>query len=83
MHQTYDIVVGLAGLIVALALVGGGLVYMLKKSEAPGKLLLKLLFTVPFVCGCLWLAPKMFIWGPFLIVFMAVVLSYLWTPSHR
>jgi len=69
-----------AGLIVAVALVGGGLFYMLKKSEDPGKLLLKMLFTVPFVCGCLWLAPKMFIWGPFLIVFMAVVLSFLWTP---
>ena len=80
MHRTYDIVMGLAGLIVALALVGGGLVYMLKRSEAPGKLLFKLLFTIPFVGGCLWLAPKMFVLGPFLIVFMAVVLSFLWTP---
>jgi outer membrane protein assembly factor BamD (BamD/ComL family) len=80
MHRAYDIVMEVAGLIVAVALVGGGLFYMLKKSEDPGKLLLKMLFTVPFVCGCLWLAPKMFIWGPFLIVFMAVVLSFLWTP---
>ena len=81
MHRTSDIVVGLAGLIVAVALVGGGLVYMLKRSEAPGKLLLKLLITVPFVCGCLWLATKMSFGGPFMIVFMAVVLSYFWTPS--
>ena len=80
MHRTYDIVVGLIGLIVASALVGAGLVYMLKKSEAPGKLVVKLLFTIPFVGGCLLLAPKMFIWGPFLIVFMAVVLSFMWTP---
>jgi len=68
------------GLIVAVALVGVGIIYMLKKSENPLKMLLKLLFTVPFVAGCLWLAPKMFIWGPFLIVFMAVVLSFMWTP---
>jgi len=81
MHRTNDIVVGLAGLIVALALVGGGLVYALKRSPAPGKLLLKLLFTVPFVWGCLCLATRMSAWGPFVIVFMAVVLSYLWTPS--
>ena len=80
MQRTYDIVVGLIGLIVALALVGAGLVYMLKKSEAPGKLMLKLLFTVPFVAGCLLLAPKLLIWGPFLIVFMAIVLSFMWTP---
>jgi hypothetical protein len=80
MHRTFDIVLGLVGLIVALALVGAGIFYMLKKSEAPLTLFLKLLFTVPFVGLCLWLAPKMFIWGPFLIVFMAVVLSYLWTP---
>ena len=80
MHRTFDIIIGLAGLIIAVAVVGGGVVYMLKKSEAPGKMLLKLLFTVPFVAGCLWLAPKMFIGGPFLIVFMAIVLSYLWTP---
>jgi hypothetical protein len=81
MHRTYDIAVGVAGLIVAVALVGGGLVYMLKRSEAPGKLLLKLLLTVPFVCVCLWLAPKMFILGPFLIVLMAVILSFFWTPQ--
>ncbi len=81
MHRTYDIVVGLAGLIVALALVGAGLGYLLKRSEAPAKLLLKLLFTVPFVCGCLWLATKMSAFGPFVIVFMAVVLSFLWTPA--
>ena len=81
MHRTYDIVMGLAGLIVAVGLVGTGVVYMLKRSEAPAKLLLKLLFTVPFVCGCLWLAAKMSAFGPFVIVFMAVVLSFMWTPS--
>ena len=43
-------------------------------------MLFKMLFTVPFVLGCLWLAPKMFVWGPFLIVFMGVVLSFMWTP---
>ena len=80
MHRTADIITGVIGLIVAVALVGAGVVFMLKKSAEPSKILYKLIFTVPFVLGCLWLAPHMFIWGPFLIVCMAVVLSFMWTP---
>jgi len=80
MHRTLDILTGILGLIVAAALVVAGVVYMVKRSVEPSKILFKLLFTVPFVGGCLWLAPHMFIWGPFLIVFMAVVLSFMWTP---
>ena len=43
-------------------------------------MLFKLAFTIPFVILCIWVAAHMGIAGPFLIVFMAVVLSYMWTP---
>jgi tetratricopeptide (TPR) repeat protein len=72
---------GAAGLVVAIALVGGGLFYMLRKSYDPAQIGLKLVFTVPFVFGCLWLAFKLGPFGPFAIVLMAVVLSYMWTPD--
>src|ERR1039457_6262947 len=80
MHRTFDIVLGITGLLVAIGLVGLGVFYTLKKSDDPGKMFFKLSFTVPFVLGCLLLAPKLWIFGPFLIVFMAVVLSFTWTP---
>lgn len=80
MHRTFDIVLGIAGLVVAIAFVVGGIFHTLKKSDDPGKMLFKLTFTAPFVLGCLWLAPKMWVFGPFLIVFMAIVLSFMWTP---
>jgi tetratricopeptide (TPR) repeat protein len=80
MHRTFDIVLGIVGLVVALAVVGAGIFYTLKKSDSPAKMFFKLAFTAPFVIGCLWLASKMGPFGPFLIVFMAVVLSFMWTP---
>jgi tetratricopeptide (TPR) repeat protein len=80
MHRTFDIVLGTTGLVVAIVLVGWGVFYALKKSDAPGKMFLKLAFTLAFVLGCLWLARLLGPFGPFLIVFMAVVLSFMWTP---
>lgn len=80
MHRAFDIAVGIAGLLLAIGLVGGGVFYTLKKSAEPGKLLVKLSFTLPFVIGCIWFAHLMGPFGPFLIVFMAVVLSVMWTP---
>ncbi len=81
MHRIFEIVLGTIGALIAVALIGWGLFSMIKRSESPAKVLLKLGFTIPFVCGCLWLASRMGIWGPFLIVFMAVVMSYMWTPA--
>jgi hypothetical protein len=80
MHPIFDIVVGTVGTVIAFGLVGWGLFYGLKKSDEPLKMTVKLAFTVPFVIGCIWGAQKLGPWGPFLIVFMAVVLSYMWTP---
>ena len=80
MHGTRDIVLGTIGTVVALALVGWGVFYGIKKSHDPKTLALKLAFTIPFALGCLWGAHRLGPFGPFLIVFMAVVLAYLWTP---
>ena len=80
MHRTFDIVVGIIGTIISIGLVGWGLYYGLKKSHDPVKMLCKLAFTIPFVIFCLWYARVLGPWGPFLIVFMAVVLSPMWTP---
>lgn len=71
---------GSVGLVVTIGLVGWGFFYMLKKSDDPAKMLLKWAFTVPFIVLCLWLGQKMGPFGPFLIVFMAIVLSFMWTP---
>lgn len=80
MQRTFDIVLGSVGLVIAIGLVGWLFFFMLKKSDEPGKMLFKWAFTVPFIIFCIWLGGKMGPFGPFLIVFMAVVLSFMWTP---
>ena len=79
-HRILDITLGTVGLIVAIGLVGVGVFYMLRKSEDPSRMFFKLAFTIPFVIFCILLGGKMGPFGPFLIVLMAVVLSYMWTP---
>ena len=76
----FDIVLGTVGLVVAIGLVGAGIIFMLKKSYDPARMLLKIVVTIPFVVLCIGFAQKMGPFGPFLIVFMAIVLSYMWTP---
>ena len=80
MSQAFDIILGSVGLLVAIGLVGAGVFFTLKRCQSPGEMLVKLLFTFPFVVVCLVVALKMGPFGPFLIVFMAVVLSFMWTP---
>jgi hypothetical protein len=80
MQRAFDIALGTVGLVVTIGLVGWLFYFMLKKSDDPGKMLFKWAFTVPFIIGCIWLGGKMGPFGPFLIVLMAVVLSFMWTP---
>jgi tetratricopeptide (TPR) repeat protein len=53
----------------------------LRRSGDPMKLIFKWVFTIPFVLGCLYVAAHLGPFGPFLIVFMAIILSVMWT-SH-
>ncbi|HEX9045860.1 MAG TPA: tetratricopeptide repeat protein [Verrucomicrobiae bacterium] len=68
------------GTLVTLGLVGWGCVRMLRRSYNPLKIVLKVSFTLPFAIGCIWFAHTLGPWGPFLIVFMGVILSIMWTP---
>ena len=80
MSRTFDIVLGTVATLVAMGLVGVGVFYAIRKSYDPGRVTVKLLFTVPFAVACIVVGVKMGPYGPFLIVFMGVVLSYMWTP---
>ena len=80
MNHPFDFAVGISGIVIAVVLVGIGLFTIAKNSYEPGKVFAKIICTVPFVVGCIWFAHSMGPFGPFLIVFMAVILSYMWTP---
>lgn len=79
MHRAFDIVLGTAGLVVMIGLVGWLFYFMIKRSDEPAKLIFKWAFTIPFVIFCILLGGRMGPYGPILIVFMAVVLSFMWT----
>lgn len=53
----------------------------LRRSGDPVKLIVKWVFTLPFVAFCLFYAAHLGPLGPFLIVLMAVILSVMWTPN--
>jgi hypothetical protein len=80
MHGFFAIALQTLGVLIALAMVGAGLYLALKNSCEPGKIILKLLVTLPFVVGCLWSAHKSGAYGPLFLAVMGIVLSVLWTP---
>jgi tetratricopeptide (TPR) repeat protein len=80
MSQTIKMTADIALPVVGLACLLWLTVRALRRSEDPAKILFKWGFTIPFVLFCLWLAHRLGPFGPFLIVFMAVVLSIMWTP---
>ncbi|MDD5138990.1 MAG: tetratricopeptide repeat protein [Verrucomicrobiales bacterium] len=80
MSRIFDIVLGTTVLAASIGLVAWALYHMLKRSDDPMKLLFKWAFTIPFVIFCIWTAGHIGVAGPFLIVFMAVVLSPMWAP---
>ena len=80
MHPKLEFIERILALIIAAALVGTGFVMMLKKSADPVAIIFKCAITVPLVIFCIWLALKMGPMGPFMVLFMAVVLSFMWTP---
>jgi hypothetical protein len=74
---TLNLILSLLGLVFLVWLS----VRTLRRSGDPKKLILKWVFTLPFVLVCLFYARFLGPFGPFLIVFMAIVMSYMWT-SH-
>ena len=80
MHGIFDIVLETLGTVIALALVGGGLYLAMRRNFEPAKIILKLLFTLPFVVGCLWSAHKSGAYGPLYVAVMGIVVAVLWTP---
>ena len=80
MSTTYKIVEGTIGLVVILGVIGWGFFRMLKRSYDPAKVLFKVAITVPLVIACFITAIKLSFFGPFVIVFLGVVMTVMWTP---
>ena len=80
MDRPFDFAVGISGLVIAVVLVGLGLFTIAKKSYDPAKVFSKIICTIPLVLGCIWAAHSLGPFGPFVIVFMGVILSLMWTP---
>jgi tetratricopeptide (TPR) repeat protein len=80
MSQILQIVVGVVLSVIGLAFLVWFFIRTLKRTADPPMLILKWVFTIPFVIFCIWMARQLGPFGPFVIVFMAVVLSPVWTP---
>jgi tetratricopeptide (TPR) repeat protein len=79
MNQTVTTTINVALTLIGLAFLVWLSVRSLRNSVNPVKLILKWAFTLPFVAVCLYVARLLGPFGPFVIVFMAVVLSIMWT----
>ncbi len=80
MFQTFPTIVSLLLSVIGLGFIVWLVIRSLKRSNDPLKLGFKIIFTVPFVVFCIWAGVKAGAAGPLIIVFMAIVMSYLWTP---
>ena len=80
MSQAIKITVHVASLIIVIGFFAWLFVRTLRRTEDPAKMIFKLAFTIPFVFFCIWMARQMGPYGPFLIAFMGIVLSIMWTP---
>jgi len=80
MSQTAQIVLNSSLSLIGLGFLVWLSVRMLRRSGDPVKLILKWVFTLPFVAICIFYGAHLGPFGTFLIVFMAIVLSFMWTP---
>jgi hypothetical protein len=80
MQQAFEIAEGLIGLAIILGFIGWGSFRLLKKSYDPAKVLLKWVIALPLVVVCFVVATRLGPFGPFVMVFIGVMLSILWTP---
>ena len=69
---------------ILLALFAAGVIWVMvrsiKKAEDPARMVFKWILTIPLVVLSLLSVRLLGPFGPFLIVFCAIVLSCLWTP---
>jgi outer membrane protein assembly factor BamD (BamD/ComL family) len=79
-NQTLQIVVEVILSVIGFVFLVWLAIRTLKRTEEPPKLIFKWVFTTVFVIFCIWTAGQIGLGGPFLIVFMAVVLSPIWSP---
>jgi hypothetical protein len=75
-----DWIRGLIVLAVALGFVGWFIVRSIRKAADPERILVKWIVTLPIIGLMFAAVPLLGPFGPFLIVFCAVVLSITWTP---
>ena len=80
MSQTIKMTMETVLTVVGLACLIWLTIRALRRAEDPVKILFKWGFTIPFVIFCIWMARLMGPFGPFLFVFMGIVLSIMWTP---
>jgi len=80
MSRNYDIILGTIELVAVLAIGGWIFFRILKRTYDPGKIILKVVITVPLVIFCFILAKLLGPFGPFVLMFLGVVMSIMWTP---
>ncbi len=80
MSHTLQLVLSIALTLFGLGFLIWVSVRTLQRSGDPVKLIFKWVITIPIVLGCLFVSRLLGPFGPFVIVFMAVILSIMWTP---
>ena len=80
MSETLQTIVDSAFSLFGLVFVVWLLIRAFKRTEDPSKLLFKSVFTLVFVVFCIRTGAQLGIVGPFVIVFMGIVMSVMWTP---
>ncbi len=81
MYTAWDIARGLIALVVGIGLVGWFIVWTVRKAEDPARRIFHWVLTFPLLALIALAVPIFGVVGPFVIVFCAVVLSIIWTPS--
>jgi tetratricopeptide (TPR) repeat protein len=80
MSRILDIAVETVLSLFGVAFIVWILIRTLKRTQDPSKLIFKWAFTLVFAFFCIRLAVQLGPFGPFVIVFLAIVMSVMWTP---
>ncbi|HEU5396752.1 MAG TPA: tetratricopeptide repeat protein [Verrucomicrobiae bacterium] len=80
MSPTVRIVLGATVTVVSAVLTAWGIYQLIQRSYDPAKVIFKIASTISIAFFSLWLALRMGPYGPFVIVFMGLGLSIMWTP---